>query len=88
MVQCNITGVVNSNMQTRVFPQGNIYDCLNVNASLSGYQNIILSGLVNPNFQMQMAGLQVHIIQPNNLIVEEIIAIPSEPMIYAKNMTV
>ena len=47
-VQCNITGIVDSTMQTRVFPQGNIYDCLNVKGSLSGSQNIILSGVVNP----------------------------------------
>ena len=53
-VQCNITGIVDSTMQTRVFPQGNIYDCLNVKASLSGSQNIILSGVVNPQYEMQM----------------------------------
>ncbi len=41
-------------MQTRVFPQSNIYDCLNVKASLSGHQNIILSGVVNPKYEMQM----------------------------------
>lgn len=53
-VQCNITGIVDSSMQTRVFPQLNIYDCLNVKASLTGYQNIILSGVVNPKYEMQM----------------------------------
>lgn len=49
-IQCNITGIVDSTMQTRVFPQQNIYDCLNVKATLSGSQNIILSGIVNPKF--------------------------------------
>jgi hypothetical protein len=57
-------------MKTRVFPQLNIYDCLNVKASLSGFQNIILSGIVNPKYSMQMEGLKVQIIQPNNLIVQ------------------
>jgi hypothetical protein len=56
-------------MKTRVFPQGNIYDCLNINAPLSGAQFVVLSGIVNPNFQMQMAGLEVQILQPNNLVV-------------------
>jgi hypothetical protein len=37
-------------MQTRVFPQLNIFDCLNVKSTLSGYQNIILSGIVNPDY--------------------------------------
>jgi hypothetical protein len=69
-VQCNITGIIDSQMKTRVFPQLNIYDCLNVRASLSGSQNIILSGVVNPNYRMQMEGLKVHIIQPNNLVVQ------------------
>jgi hypothetical protein len=41
-------------MQTRVFPQLNIYDCLNVKATLTGSQNIILSGIVNPKYEMQM----------------------------------
>lgn len=53
-IQCNITGIVDSTMQTRVFPQANIYDCLNVKASLLGSQNIILSGVVNPQYEMQM----------------------------------
>lgn len=70
-VQCNITGIVDSTMETRVFPQGNIYDCLNVKATLSGQQNIILSGVVNPPYEMQMEGLQVQIIQPNNLVILE-----------------
>lgn len=62
-------------MKTRVFPQLNIYDCLNVKASLTGSQNIILSGIVNPSYSMQMEGLKVQIIQPNNLVVQEIIDI-------------
>ncbi len=68
-VLCNISGIVDSTMKTRVFPQGNIYDCLNINAPLSGAQFVVLSGIVNPNFQMQMAGLEVQILQPNNLVV-------------------
>lgn len=68
-VQCNITGIVDSTMDTRVFPQANIYDCLNVKGNLTGSQNIILSGVVNPQYEMQMTGLQVQIIQPNNLVI-------------------
>jgi hypothetical protein len=85
-VQCNITGIIDSTLQTRVFPQRNIFECLNVKASLSGYQNIILSGIVNPKYEMQMQGLQVQIIQPNNLVVLEKISITNQPSIKAKNM--
>lgn len=49
-VQCNVSGVVDPNMQTRVFPSQNVYDCLNLAHSLSGSINVILSGLVNPNY--------------------------------------
>ena len=73
-------------MQTRVFPQMNIYDCLNVKATLSGTQNIILSGIVNPKYEMQMQGLQVQIIQPNNLVILEKISITNQPQINAKSM--
>jgi hypothetical protein len=69
-IQCNISGIVDSTMKTRVFPQGNIYDCMNINAPLSGSQFVVLSGVVNPNFQMQMTGLKVQILQPNNLVVK------------------
>jgi hypothetical protein len=78
-VQCNITGIIDSTLQTRVFPQRNIFECLNVKASLSGFQNIILSGVVNPPYEMQMQGLQVQIIQPNNLVILEKISIPIQP---------
>lgn len=87
-VQCNISGIVDSTTKTRVFPQGNIYDCLNINAVLSGFQFIVLSGIVNPNFQVQMANLKVHVLQPNNLVVKEIVDIDNEPLISSKNMSV
>lgn len=37
---------------------------------------------------MQMTGLQVQIIQPNNLVVLEKISIAIQPLIQAKNMSV
>ena len=49
-VQCNVSGVVDPNMKTRVFPSQNIYDCLNLGRALSGTITVILSGLVNPNY--------------------------------------
>jgi hypothetical protein len=57
-------------MKTRVFPSQNIYDCLNLQQPLSGSINVTLSGLVNPNYQMAVSGITVHILQPNNLIVQ------------------
>ena len=83
-VQCNVSGVVDPNMQTRVFPNQNIYDCLNLAHSLSGSINVILSGLVNPNYEMTISGVQVHILQPNNLIVQEIITSTSTVLIQNK----
>ena len=49
-IQCNVSGVVDPNMRTRVFPSQNIYDCLNLQQALSGSIKVILSGLVNPNY--------------------------------------
>jgi hypothetical protein len=85
-IQCNISGVTDSSIKTRVFPQGNIYDCLNINTPLSGSQFIVLSGIVNPNFQMTMTGLKVQILQPNGLVVKEIVGITNQPLIKYKNM--
>jgi hypothetical protein len=76
--------MVDPNMKTRVFPSQNIYDCLNLQQSLSGSTNVILSGLVNPNYQMTVSGVQVHILQPNNLIVQEVITSTSTVLIKNK----
>lgn len=46
---------------------------MNLKKPLSGTINVILSGLVNPNYQMSASDIRVHILQSNNLIVEEII---------------
>ena len=51
-VQCNITGIVDSNLQTRVFPNGHVYDCLNVKSRIVENQRILLSGVVNPDYEM------------------------------------
>lgn len=65
-----MSNVIDPSMQTRVLPGGNIYDCLNLKQALSGSVSVILAGLVNPDYQMAVSGIKVHILQPNNLIVE------------------
>lgn len=49
-VQCNVSGVVDPRMITRLFPSKNVYDCLNLYMPLTGPITVILSGLVNPNY--------------------------------------
>jgi hypothetical protein len=83
-IQCNVSGVIDPNVQTRVFPSQNVYDCLNLGQPLSGNLVIVLAGVVNPNYQMTASGFQVHILQPNNLIVSEIVSSISTVLIKAK----
>ena len=73
-VQCNVSGNVDPEMKTRVFPNKYVYDCLNLQQSLSGNIMVILSGLVNPNFETSASAFEVHVLQPNNLIVQEIVS--------------
>ena len=87
-MQCNVSGVVDPQMQTRVFPNQNVYDCLNLQQPLNGSLSVILSGLVNPNYQVTSSGFQVHILQPNNLIVQEIITSVSTVNILQKPLNV
>jgi hypothetical protein len=47
----------------------NVYDCLNLNQELKGAQTIIVSGLVNPNYEMTASGFEVHVLQPNNKVI-------------------
>lgn len=68
-VQCNITGVSDSNQQTRVFPNGRVYDCLNVKSDLQVSQKVIVSGVMNPNYQMSVSTIEAHILQPNSIVV-------------------
>ena len=65
-----MSNVVDPSMQTRVLPGGNIYDCLNLNQTLSRSVSVVLAGLVNPNYQVAVSGIKVYILQSNNLIVE------------------
>ena len=51
----------------------NVYDCLNIKGKLSGTQKIIISGVVNPDYEMTISDIEVHILQPNNKVVLEII---------------
>lgn len=85
-IQCNVSGIIDTNMQTRVFPSQNVYDCLNLAQPISGTVGVVLSGVVNPNYQMTASGFQVHILQPNNMIVSEIITSVSTVLIKAKTL--
>ena len=49
-VECNVSGVVDPKMITRVFPAENVYDCLNLKQPLTGTIRVLLSGLVNPDY--------------------------------------
>jgi hypothetical protein len=56
-VQCNVSNVEDPSMVTRVFPSQNVYDCLNLKKPLSGAVSVILSGLVNPNYETTVSGI-------------------------------
>jgi hypothetical protein len=70
-VQCNITNIIDTKLKTRTFPRKNVFDCLNVDYVLQGTQKLILSGLVNPDYEMLVDGIEIHILQPNSLVVLE-----------------
>lgn len=71
-------------MATRVLPSQNVYDCMNLKQPLSGNLGVVLSGVVNPSYQKTAGGFKVHILQPNNLIVSEIVSSTSTVLIQAK----
>lgn len=56
-IQCNITGVSDIAQQTRVFPNGRVYDCLNIKSSIIASQKVIVSGVINPNYAMTVTGI-------------------------------
>ena len=68
-VQCNITGVIDTELRTRTFPKLNVYDCLNIQSELAGSQMIILSGIVNPAYEMTVSDIELHVLQPNNRVI-------------------
>lgn len=55
-VQCNVSGVIDPSLRTRTFAKMNVYDCLNINSELSGDQKVILSGIINPDYEMSIDG--------------------------------
>ena len=81
-VQCNISGVIDTSLRTRTFAKMNVYDCLNINSELSGNQKVILSGIINPDYEMDIDGqIEVHILQPNSrVILEKIVQSPTTPI--------
>lgn len=44
---------------------------------MSGAQEVILSGVVNPNYKMSVDSIELHIMQPNSLIIMERIKMSS-----------
>jgi hypothetical protein len=71
-------------MQTRVFPAQNVYDCLNLQQALSGNLLVILSGIVNPNYEMTASGFQVSVLQPNSVVAQETVSSISTVLIQRK----
>ena len=67
-VQCDIAGITDPNMRTRGFPNKHVFDCLNINAAMSGPQEVILSGVINPGYRLSVDSIELHILQPNNRI--------------------
>ena len=67
-IQCNITGVSDSSQQSRVFPNGRVYDCLNVKSGIINSQKVIVSGIINPNYEQVVNSIEAHILQPNSIV--------------------
>lgn len=57
--------------QTRVFPNGRVYDCLNIKSSILASQKVIVSGVINPNYELAVSAIEAHILQPNSMVVLE-----------------
>ncbi len=68
-IQCNITGISDAAQQTRVFPNGRVYDCLNIKSTIVTSLSVIVSGVINPNYAMTVSGIEAHILQPNSIVV-------------------
>jgi hypothetical protein len=70
-IQCNVSGMFNSIVQTRVLPNGNIYDCLNINTTISSGTslNVIVSGVVNPRWSLLASGFKVQVLQANGIVI-------------------
>ena len=49
-------------------------------------QNIVLSGIVNPNYKMTVDDIIVHIVQPNNKVVVEKFSMSNSIDIEEKDM--
>lgn len=47
----------------------NVYDCLNINSDLSLNQQVLISGIVNPDYELSITDIEVHILQPNNKVI-------------------
>jgi hypothetical protein len=89
-VVCNVTGLFNQVVDTRVLPGGNVYDCLNVNMALPAgtAQKVVISGVVNPNFEMTASSFKVQVLQGNGVVALETISVTGSQLISHKNLRV
>ena len=87
-IQCSVEGLSDTTIRTRILPQLNVYDCLNLNKVLAGSQKVVLSGLVNPDHEMSLGpgDIEIHVLRPNNRVVVEIIPMSSSITILHKDM--
>ena len=70
-IQCNITGIVDEDLKTRVFPNKHVYDCLNIKSQITPQQKVLISGVVNPDYSMLVDDIEMHLLQPNSRVVLE-----------------
>jgi len=71
-------------MRTRVFPNQHVYDCLNLQEQLNGTIRVVLSGIVNPDYEVAATGFRILVLQPNSLIAEEVVSSTSSITIQNK----
>lgn len=87
-ITCNVTGLYNQMVDTRVLPGGNIYDCLNVNMAMAAgtAQRVVVSGVVNPNFEMTATNFKVQVLQGNGVVALETISVTGSQLISHKSL--
>jgi len=85
-VQCDVQSVFDPALVTRVFPQQNIYDCQNINGVLGINQRVKLSGIINPDYEMNVPGVTVMVLQPNGIFPMEKVTLSNSIQIRRKDM--
>jgi hypothetical protein len=87
-IVCNVTGLFNQAIDDRVLPNGNIYDCLNINMALAAGtpQRVVISGVVNPGWELTASNFKVQILQGNGIIILETISVTGSQLISRKSL--